>query len=171
MGKLTKANRTRLDKLATYLEGLPEGYRHFRMNDYVSGVRDEAKEAAYARKNGGVTECGTAACAAGHGPAAGILMPRRLVTNKWGEWEINWHAYTGMFVGVEDDGEPVGHLFEWLFGGHWVGVDNHHFGAAARIRYLLDKGAPPGSFFGYAKRAHRSAYAPYRIDAKARADA
>jgi len=166
MPKLTKAQRARLDKLATYLEGLPKDYRHFDMADYVLGVEDGDKEATYARHNGGVNACGTAACAVGHGPAAGVLVPPRFVTKLWnGYVDVDWHQYSTLFLGNDGDGYPEENLFEWAFSGGWVSADNHHWGAAARIRYLLDHGAPP-KCWDY----DPGPYASYRIDAKLRAD-
>jgi hypothetical protein len=155
---LTKAQRTRLDKLATYLEGLPKSYRHFDMALFVNGT-DSKREARYARHNGGVQSCGTAACAAGHGPAAGILVPPRFIDDHDG---VDWPEYCALFVGNNDDAN------DFLFSGGWSlsFADNHHWGAAARIRYLLDHGRPPSKwgFNGETK----DLYAPYRIDARDR---
>lgn len=167
MAKLTKAQRTRLDKLATYLEGLPKGYRHFDMETFIRGA-DRAAEAQYARKNGGVNSCGTAACAVGHGPAAGIFVP-----SKWIEridadyWDVRWSKYSTLFIGSREgypDAPPFT-LFEWLFGETWSEFDNHHYGAAARIRWTLANGGYPSDFDEPAHR-FRKFYAPYRIDAK-----
>src|SRR5688572_23236132 len=134
---LTKAQRARLDKLATYLEGLPEDYVHFDMRDFIAGDDDNAAVIHYARHNGGVQSCGTAACAAGHGPAAGVPVPPRLIS---AGGFISWHSYCRLFTGSVEDTE------DWCFSGAWGSADNSHYGAAARIRYLLDKGAPPEGF-------------------------
>jgi len=155
MTKLTKAQRARLEKLAAYLEGLPKSYRHFNMAIFYRG--DE--EARYARHNGGLTSCGTAACAAGHGPAAGILVPPRFVSSSIFFGPVDWAGYCSLFVG--ENSARGG----WCFDGDWDMVDNSHWGAAARIRYLLDKGAPPEDY-GVPRRAQVALYAPYRIDAK-----
>lgn len=155
---LTKAQRTRLDKLATYLEGLPADYEHFGMKSWLRPKSwDEFDSVVrYARENGGVASCGTAACAVGHGPAAGVLVPSRHVENDY----VDWSGYSTMFVPSADGVE-----FTWLFASKWCGVDNHHYGAAARIRYLLDRGVPPEGF-RVAGRYWPEVYAPYRIDAK-----
>lgn len=162
MTKLTKANRARLEKLAAYLEGLPEDYSHFDMADYLYAV-EESSLLEYAKHNGGVASCGTAACAVGHGPAAGILFPPRYLKDRWGNPRVVWDRYSTLFVG--NLGDVKGHArYRWCFGGEWAGKDNSHFGAAARIRYLLDHGAPPSGCVG---REILALYAPYRIDAKA----
>ena len=154
---LTPAVRKRLDKLATYLEGLPEDYAHFSMDLYVRGATFR-REVVYARRNGGVASCGSSACAAGHGPAAGILVPPRFIK----DGRVEWDDYAGWLCGDS--------LFEriWCFGGLWDEYDNHHYGAAARIRSLLDRGAAPRDFrWPAAEWLHD--YAPYRIDAPEKA--
>jgi hypothetical protein len=173
MAKLTKPQRARLDKLATYLERLPKRYRHFDMDQYI--VSDDAEKVSqYALHNGGVPSCGTVACAVGHGPAAGILFKKEMVTRySSGGWRVDWNAYSTLFLPADPLSEgrwSDERLFDWLFGDGWSLSDNHHYGAAARIRYLLAEGQPPA---GFAKpgRAHQALYAPYRIDAKAPANA
>lgn len=169
---LTPARRARLDKLATYLESLPKRYRHFGMAEFVGGVADGDALIRYAAENGGVTSCGTVACAVGHGPAAGVLAPLSVVKKFQKarcifERADGWFAYARLFVGPETGCKSA---FEWCFGGSWVSHDDGHRGAAARIRYLLDQGSPPQGFlFGAGK--WKRLYAPYRIDAKAQADA
>lgn len=155
---LTKAQRANLDALATYLEKLPANYRHFGMACFLDGDDDEAI-VKYARENGGVRTCGTAACAVGHGPAAGILVPERMISPY-----VDWDEYTALFA-------PVACITtDWSFGGAWSRIDNTHHGAAARIRYLLEHGEPPEGYLEPARK-WKPLYAPYRIDAKAKADA
>ena len=159
---LTKARRARLEKLAAYLESLPADYKHFRMVSYFDGD-DSVAEAKYARENGGVPHCGTAACAIGHGPAAGILVPPRFVDQRLGF--VDWPSYEdALFIG------PDSQLHRWLFASFWRIIDDTHYGAAARIRYFLDKGLPPLGT-EYATTNCVALYAPYRVDAKAQADA
>lgn len=175
MSKLTKANRARLDKLATYLEGLPKRYRHFDMGVFLKDNGDADAVEAYALNNGGVNECGTIACAVGHGPAASVFFPRKLATAlKMAVHDCDiygfrdaWTEYSALFAGPDGD---AGSAFHWAFGGEWEDFDNGHRGAAARIRYLLDHGTPPEGF-RTARAMWRKAYAPYRIDAKAPANA
>lgn len=168
MSKLTKAQRARLEKLAAYLEGLPADYAHFGMGNYLEASSHEGL-LEYAAHNGGVHQCGTAACALGHGPAAGILAPPSVLDvfrkhDSYQSWR-GWEAYARLFVG----GVPGHFLFEWCFGGAWSEVDDTHHGAAARIRYLLDGGEVDGEFESHnaIDSPHFVAlYAPYRIDAK-----
>jgi hypothetical protein len=165
--KLTKAQRANLDKLATYLEGLPEDYAHFEMSDYIVGGEKE-DVARYALENGGVNACGAVACAIGHGPAAGVLVnPKDIERDRYGVY-VDWEGYARTNFGCRTD---TTRRNWWMFAGDWSGVDNHPHGAAARIRYILAHGKPPGGFTGDANSALLPLYAPYRIDAKAKADA
>ncbi|SKB62794.1 hypothetical protein [Sphingopyxis flava] len=135
---LKSINRKRLDKLATYLESLPKSYEHFDMDSYL--VPDHAAVQTvkdYALHNGGVASCGTVACAVGHGPAAGIYVPPKMIFD---DHRVDWNSYSCLFTG--ESGE-FGPRWYWMFGGGWDEVDNHHWGAAARIRYVLaDKPIP-----------------------------
>jgi hypothetical protein len=159
---LTPARRARLEKLAAYLESLPEDYGGFEMRHYFLGPRLE--EIHYARENGGVTACGAVACAVGHGPSAGIPVPPRFV----GPVCVDWNGYAGLFVGDWNSA-----AFDWCFGSSWARIDNHHWGAAARIRLLLKLGRPPKEMdwddnLWLAHSDLLSLYAPYRIDSKAK---
>ena len=154
-------NRDNLTKLADYLESLPEDYKDFGMAGYLH-VFDARKAAEYAQHNGGVAKCGTAACAIGHGPAAGILFPEPtadsifwnnttvpLYTKDDLEFPVDWveacapdwgeYSYE-FFIDGEGDEAPE---WAWCFGGSWAQIDDHHWGAAARIRYLLAGNEPP----------------------------
>ena len=135
--RFSAANRANLERLADYLESLPRNYKHFDMktfvNEYAPGADTDAI-IEYALHNGGVNQCGTVACAVGHGPAAGFLFSRRM-PSLWIEGKPNWFAYTARFFLSSKRGQNV--MFDWLFGEEWVSVDNHHYGAAARIRYAL----------------------------------
>lgn len=139
---LTRSQRRNLAKLATYLESLPRRYRHFEMSDFTGLNADDPSILKYAQHNGGIASCGTVACAVGHGPAAGILFRREEIRfDMWDQvYRADWWTYGTRFAPDED-----GH-FDWAFGGDWSGVDNHHWGAAARIRYLLKHGGPPNGF-------------------------
>jgi hypothetical protein len=104
--------------------------------------------------------CGTVACAAGHGPAAGIPFKSGEfelgIDNDWGN--INWNRYITRAFGVE-----LTFVFDFLFGSKWRIYDNHHYGAAARIRYLLDKEEDDQAiFFPESHRYDREVYASYR---------
>src|SRR5690349_14509303 len=138
---LTPKRRENLKRLADYLETLPRRYAHFDMQRFTGNMDNEE---AYALRNGGVENqgCGAVACAVGHGPSAGILFKASQFTGYWPS--PDWHAYTiANFTGGERsklDDEIYCHrvLFAWLFGEYWQEIDNHPWGAAARIRYLLD---------------------------------
>lgn len=136
---LTRPQRSNLDKLATYLEGLPEDYSHFDMMLFIGdeeGNMEDWEFANYARRNGGVAQfgCGTVACAVGHGPAAGVLFRGEFETIAFWEGKRkvpNWNTYSRRFA-------PTGtEMWCWLFDSDWTEVDPHHWGAAARIRFIL----------------------------------
>jgi len=133
-----------LRKLAEYLERLPADYRHFEMSTYASLsvgsstpttrqlIELEANRINdYALDVRGVVSqsgCGYVACAVGHGPAAGISP---LATH-----EV-WTSYSLRVFGSAAE--------DWCFSALWTDYDNTHRGAAARIRWLLDRD-PPGLF-------------------------
>jgi len=149
---LQPINRERLQQLANYLESLPKSYKHFGMTDYLEPSLDAEKSLKdYALNNGGVASCGTAACAVGHGPAAGIYVPRHLIM---ADWAVDWNRYALLFTGQHHVMESLWH---WMFSGAWDDVDNHHWGAAARIRYVLaDKPIPEDCY--EPRRGHRKLY-------------
>lgn len=157
-------NIENLTKLAVYLEGLPSDYDHFGMASFVESNHGFEKLQNYALNNGGVHTCGTAACAAGHGPAAGILVPKKYVT----AYSVNWVLYSREKFDL-DSAE-----WEWLFDGGWTDYDDTHQGAAARIRYLLEHKKPPrdqhGNGFaiidvgGFGEPDHLELYRPYVKD-------
>lgn len=143
-----------LVKLAEYLERLPEDYPYFGMKEYFLPVGTETllclsnqqrrDMTQYALHNGGVHTCGTAACAVGHGPSAGILFHENEIdsdaaydpdTDSWSVPTPLWNRYAERAFVSRSWGQP----FEFLFGGGWSTLDDTHRGAAARIRYLLDK--------------------------------
>jgi hypothetical protein len=139
---LTETHRENLTKLADYLESLPYDYSHFNMSMYSN--MSKADELRYGKENGGLDKyessvawsgCGTAACALGHGPAAGVLI-RDEDTSPF----LNWNIYARRFV------PPTLTYWSWVFDGVWSVRDGHHYGAAARIRYLLHHGAPPNDY-------------------------
>lgn len=142
--KLTEKSKENLCKLATYLQSLPEDYSHFGMAQWfkVRGMSEVAKWL-----EGKMQTCGTVACAAGHGPAAGIPVPKDLWNYDYGNC-ANWSEYCRReFLEVLEPGDisQQNLAMQWCFGGRWAAVDDHHYGAAARIRYLLNKGGIPES--------------------------
>jgi hypothetical protein len=162
---LTHDQRENLAKLASYLEQLPPDYEHFEMGGWIGAAPDNVI-LNYALHNGGVAQCGTVACAVGHGPAAGILVPEHMIYSIGPRMRVSWWPYSRLFVSVP-------RYFDWLFSAKWGVVDNTPHGAAARIRYVLDRGTPPDEFKSVddVRPSDLDLYAPYRIDAKARADA
>jgi len=176
--ELSRAQLKNLGLLADYLEKLPADYSHFDMGLFI-GEKDEYGNpksdidhlyAEYAKKNGGVDQhgCGTVACAIGHGPAAGILFKKEelgkddLWDDNEDEWvEVTtpfWHSYSGRFANIHSP------MWNWLFGSEWDRADNHHHGAAARIRYILAKKPLPENFqFGSVPELdHVALYAEFR---------
>lgn len=146
-------NRNNLERLATYLESLPEDYSHFHMGDYLRGnvvssvsarIRRNNEMLNYARNNGGFLHCAYAACAVGHGPAAGILVPQRYLLN---DSTVNWLSYNLALFTEESSANGWPPIHEFLFSSVWMTIDNHHWGAAARIRYALaDEVIPENDF-------------------------
>lgn len=170
--KLTKQRRENLGKLAPYLENLPTDYSHFGMAQYTSLATE--LDIQYALKNGGLAryadeqlgqnECGTVACAVGHGPAAGILFRPR-ADMRWDGYDNrkvpDWDHYSSRFA------EKHSPEWDWLFDSRWEGVDDTHRGAAARIRWLLD-GGDIGELDGYYNTYYgEPAYEPRKGDLKA----
>lgn len=118
--ELTEEQVGNLRKLSAYLLTLPVDYPKFAMSSFTSG--DDGGGGDTVR----VPECGTAACAAGHGPTAGV-------DPEPGE---TWAGYS--YRAFIDYGDG----WDWLFSACWAEVDNSAHGAAARIDYLLAHGLP-----------------------------
>lgn len=164
----TEQQLANLARLATKLESLPADYRHFNMGVYVGfGIHHsfDADAIEYARHNGGLP-CGTAACAAGHGPSAGILVPPQFIRapdeDEYHEDDddkpdlmVDWNEYCEHAFGCG----PSTDAYDWMFSGSWVNHDNHHYGAAARIRYYLANGVPGQKY----RDEQMELYEPYRV--------
>lgn len=103
--------RINLQQLADHLDTVKK--RHFDMRYFETHV----------------WWCGTVACAAGHGPLAGIpFIPQD---------DGQWGRYTERaFTGPSYDG------WSWMFSSGWKKADDTPQGAAARIRYFLQHGNP-----------------------------
>lgn len=157
--------RANLLKLAEYLESLPPSYKHFDMTDYAyhKGTHDlplPPDVMAATRPVEFLSDCGTVACAAGHGPAAGIKLRSDELGRRGSRFvDVRWVAYIERAFGI-DAFTPT---FGFLFGGDWREADNHHYGAAARIRFFLSDNDFEGDDWGNL-RAQESLhlYAPYR---------
>jgi hypothetical protein len=130
---LEKVNRENLLILAEYLESLSPRYKHFDMSSFAYGSHgdgdDDVVDAALNPK-AFFSSCDTAACAVGHAPAAGFEMkPSELKS-------MDWVKYSHRVFGLK--GPKYEEAWNFLFGGAWDQVDNHPYGAAARIRFFLD---------------------------------
>lgn len=130
---MDKKNRKNLEKLATYLEGLPKDYEHFDMRVYQKRASAKAETDAgwkperelqvherIGRRK--LSACGSAACAIGHGPSAGI----RATKSDW-----SWSAYAERVFGHSECGTSEG---VYMFGSSQEG---DHRDAAKRIRRVL----------------------------------
>ena len=104
---LTPEQRANLAKLADYLVTVPQSA--FDMADYQQK-----------------TDCGTVACAVGHGPEAGV---QKRDCESWNQYSDRVFA-------------PQFESWGWCFSDHWSVADNTPQGAAARIRYMLEHGVP-----------------------------
>lgn len=129
----TKKQIENLTKLADFLERVVPPPK-FDIRNYLSSGNgysidlDDATSEVY-------NTCGTSACAAGHGPLAGI---RKLKSDD------GWDGYCRRVFGADpysDDGE-----WHWMFSNRWANRDNTPEGAAARIKWYLAYGVPNSYF-------------------------
>lgn len=169
---LTDRRRENLERLAAYLEALPKSYRHFDMGTFMR--HDGEHELDPKLDDQGVmvkdpqrflSDCGTVACAVGHGPAAGIPLGRTFVDRHTTAWSglksttIDWDGYSGRNFAPHFES-----AWQWMFGGDWGSIDNTAQGAAARIRYVLKHGDAPDDFIT-PRRRFRQLYADLRVTA------
>lgn len=75
-------------------------------------------------------DCGTVACAIGHGPWAGLPV----------ENDRSWFDYSERVFGISN------WAWNWCFAADWRGVDNTPAGAAKRILHLIKHGLPDDFF-------------------------
>ena len=99
---VTAEQLANLQKLADYLETLPQNYSCFDMSDYTD-FADFPAEAT-------TISCGTAACLVGHGPAAGIA-----VMSKEETWEHYAKRVFGAYAGRAHNND----VLHWLFSPEW----------------------------------------------------
>lgn len=116
---ITDEQEANLRKLAAYLLTLPEDYPDFEMRSFTAD-----------KSSPDTVSCGTAACAVGHGPAAGIAP---LIEDDADWWRYSVRAFIGGWSLPE---------WGWCFDSHWSSVDNTVHGAAKRILFLLKEGLP-----------------------------
>lgn len=119
--KITDEQETNLRKLAAYLLTLPADYPKFAMSLFTQDGRGGQGHPAH------LPDCGTAACAAGHGPSAGI-RPKKGET---------WAQYSGRAFC-----ETWSIEWDWCFAPFWARADNTAHGAARRILHMLERGVP-----------------------------
>ena len=125
----TAGQAANLNKLADYLDSLPDDYAHFRMASYVAHY-DADDDLSYEFDLGEadtdrVFNCGTCACAVGHGPLAGI---HPLPDEGWYEYE---KRVFGLTITKNDD-------WNYLFG---TSNPDDAKAAASRIREYLKRTA------------------------------
>lgn len=112
-------NRENLEKLAAYL-ATGATRMQFDMSVYCVSDDDDVLPIKH--------NCGTIGCAAGHGPSAGLKGKR-------GE---DWGEYCERVFGISQNEDA----WKWCFDCRWELADNTPEGAAARIRWMLEKGVP-----------------------------
>ena len=123
--EMSDENRENNEKLAHYLMSLPRDYEHFNMSIFSSASKHLAEKKDF--------ECGTAGCAIGHGPNAGIKPSR----------PMSWNNY---YLEYFEPNNFSAHFFDWCFSPNWSFVDNTPRGAAIRIQYALEVGIPSDWF-------------------------
>ena len=140
---LSETHKANLDKLATYLESLPDDYEHFDMSAYYSMAGDEMDVYdIYDDNLHAPHSCGAVACAVGHGPAAGVPVPRGI--NSWFSYSLG--SFGLALHGSSRNGQTrnESEAAAFLFSERWaVFYQNKARHAAQRIRILLSKGEPP----------------------------
>lgn len=134
-------------QLARYLESLPEDYEHFNMRTFSTNDK-LMRNISEGKLDTAFAECGTAGCAVGHGPDAGIPIP--LDDDYWIFFSDSgphprWTTYSDLFI----DGMSQGTWWTWCFSDAWARCDDTPHGAAKRIWYML-KHAPDGTPEGFA---------------------
>ena len=120
MFKTTPERRANLVKLARFLYTEPIDRRHFDMSIYSESDNDVACDNR---------ECGTAGCAIGWAPVAGIAP---LENEEWSDFSDRT-----LIIGWTD-----ADAWSWCFCMDWLGTDNTPHGAAKRIIWLLLYGLP-----------------------------
>jgi len=129
---ITVEQQANLRKLAEHLLAFAPDYPDFAMDLFTRDERDLVR--GYGHAPAYKAECGTAACAVGHGPIVGFAP---LPDERWTDY--SHRVFVGKCVNGDDDIFGYqGKAWEWCFGGAWSNVDNTAHGAAYRIFWLLD---------------------------------
>lgn len=100
MPDLTRTQRSNLKKLSAYLRALPRACEHFDMGKYY--LVEDGAVAPGPHEVPMDMPCGAVACAIGHGPAAGIKVPRVCGT---------WNEFSRRALGVEACGDAWIYMF------------------------------------------------------------
>ncbi len=138
-----------LDRLANYLDSLAPDYDRFDMRTYFgsrqpSGYLGHCSVAAYSQLVPSLdcVPCGTAACALGHGPAAGVRISgddtwMGYCRRAFGCRQYHSDLWDKARYGTPEEGAIYDRLFASALGGN-------HYDAAQRIRdYLNEVGYYP----------------------------
>jgi hypothetical protein len=130
---LTKEQRANLAKLADYLEtqAQPETFGMREFYYWPGGEDDDDHWLSYDDPTAESHPCGTAACAVGHGPSAGVAVMTE---------DQDWWGYAARAFGAH--GRIVNAVWASCFSFAWAAVDNTPTGAAVRIRHVLDGKEP-----------------------------
>ena len=113
-------NLTNLNILADFLLKLPPDYQHFDM-EYYAYDDNHDEDIRPTQVLPLLNKCGTTACAAGHGPAAGLAP----------EPGEKWRQYIGRVFGIEECGPDWDEIFSPALGGN-------HINAAIRIKAFIN---------------------------------
>lgn len=120
-----------MKKLAAYLKRLPANYKHFNMASYLNCPNEGIIwEGGPVRALHEINVCGSAACALGHGPSAGIAPVQH--DDTWTDYLEQHFLERGA-----DTSE-----WDWCFSDDWRHIDNTPKGAGLRIEYMLKHSVP-----------------------------
>ena len=131
----TEEQRANLLELADLLESGVEGKNgysfEFDMGCYFRDIDSDGwgEEIIATRMKNLHGQCNSSACAIGVAVLGGI--------GRSGTKYIQMYAQD--VFGTDEENTPEG---EWMFSSYWEETDNTPHGAAARIRWLLEKGLP-----------------------------
>lgn len=141
---LSDSQLANLKTLANYLLSLPADYKKFDMSNYAEinyrkqisfsdfHMREYQSAFCFPDVSNNENECGTSACAVGHGPAAGIPVGN---AQKWSQYCIT------NFIDNESNA-TTSNMWDWCFSARWGNFDNSVHGAARRILYMIEYGVP-----------------------------
>jgi hypothetical protein len=128
--EITKTHIKNLTKLRDFLGGVSRD--RFEMSSFM-GNEDYSFEIQQRKK---IHQCGTAACAVGYGPSAGVRV---------GKDDQTWQHYSARVFGYTVNGDD----WEYMFSGSWDSYDNTPEGAAKRIGYVIEHGGAPAGWDFY----------------------